>query len=214
MKQNIALVVVFFVLLVVLVILGTFQPLIAAVLLLLLFLSNLTYSIIKRKKQKQQNKESMSPQSIIAPVWESVDIDGDYESYQSDLSKFTTEQKHIFAIQWYVAETWNGGHYQFLTNSTGIVWKDAIEGLHAIGADDMAINLQKACDRLGPAISFNREEREKVVDALDYDFKDEDDKFYQYADDLESLEMDYIKVHAQAFGIDSFNSPKANSTSL
>lgn len=144
--------------------------------------------------------ETTCVQEIINPVWFSIDT-SDYKTYQEDKARFTKEQIYIVAVQWYDSEVNNGGHYQFFTNSTGIYWKEAIAGLRAIGATALAENLQKACDRFSPHPPFDHQERENAADALNYDFSQEDDIFYQNAGNLEELEMKYIRANAQAFVI-------------
>ena len=67
------------------------------------------------------------PQSLIDPLWWSVSIYDGKEQYEKDLAPFTSSQRAIFAVQWYEAEVSNGGHDQFLCNSTGIVWEDALK---------------------------------------------------------------------------------------
>ena len=63
------------------------------------------------------------PQSLIDPLWWSVSIYDGKEQYEKDLAPFTSSQRVIFAVQWYEAEVSNGGHDQFLCNSTGIPWR-------------------------------------------------------------------------------------------
>jgi hypothetical protein len=142
--------------------------------------------------------ETSCVQDIIAPVFFSIETNS-YETFQKDIARFTKEQVFIAAIQFYDSEVNNGGHFQFFINSTGIYWEEAIAGLQAIGATILADNLKKACDRFSPHPPFDREERIKTVEALHYDFSQEDDEYYQNAGNLEELEMNYIRANAQQF---------------
>ncbi len=72
-------------------------------------------------------------QAIIEPIWWSVDIYQSEAIYLTGLKSFSENQQYIFSIQWYIAEVNNGGHDQFFSNSTGIVWKDALKGFENIG---------------------------------------------------------------------------------
>lgn len=59
------------------------------------------------------------PGAIIRPVWFTANIyDGPVE-YERSLQPFSSSQRYIFALYWYIAEVRNGGHDQFYSNSTG-----------------------------------------------------------------------------------------------
>ena len=87
-------------------------------------------------------------------------IEVDSESVQT----FTLEQRYLLAITWYFAEVSNGGHHQFLYNSTEIVWEDALSGFEHFGMNEYASNFQKVVDYYGGTISFDREERYRMPD--------------------------------------------------
>ncbi len=65
--------------------------------------------------------------NICEPMWHTIDIYESYEQYLKSAEKFTTEQRYLFALNWYAAEVSNGGHHQFFFNSTGIVTNDTLE---------------------------------------------------------------------------------------
>lgn len=166
----------------------------------------------KKKKQKPEEIkqhifigdseiENGDPQSIIDPVWWSVSIYDGEERYNSDLKEFSLPQRYIFAIQWYVAEVCNGGHDQFYFNSTGIVWKDALEGFKEVGHEEVYKILKSSVDRLGGYPSMDSYERQKQLDNTDVDFEDLDDKFYGIAD-LDKMIMKYILNHKKDFYFD------------
>lgn len=81
--------------------------------------------------------ESGEIQEIIDPLWWSVSIYDGEEQYQRDLEGFTAPQRYLLALQWYLAEVNNGGHDQFYSNSTGIVWEDAMNGAREMGMEEL-----------------------------------------------------------------------------
>ena len=93
---------------------------------------------------------------VIEPVWWSADIYHGPGLYEQSLSPFTESQRFVFAVRWYFSEINNGGHRQFYSNSTGIVWQDALVGLEAIGISKAAQILQISADRLGGSPSLDR----------------------------------------------------------
>ena len=102
----------------------------------------------------------------------------------------------------------NGGHFQFLDNSTGIVWEDALNGLRLFGMDDLADNFNKVVDLFGGTIPFDREERWAAMDESDENFEtflDEADEFvyraYKYDGEFEAA---YIKAHPEKFVFEGY----------
>lgn len=143
------------------------------------------------------------PQSIIEPVWFSVSIYDGEERYNSDLAGFSMPQRYVFAIQWYLAETYNGGHDQFFFNSTGVVWRDALSGFKTIGLTDCADILSEAAKRMGGEPPSDREERWDVMDKLQPDFGDLDRRLYAIDEqDMYGKLMDYIRSNKEAFYFD------------
>ena len=168
----------------------------------------------KKKKQKpdeikqhiyigDSEIENGYPQSIIDPLWWSVSIYDGEEKYNSDLKQFSLSQRYIFAIQWYVAEVCNGGHDQFYSNSTGIVWKDALDGFKEIGHEQAYKILKESADRLGGYPSMERDEREEQLDNMNADFEDLDNDFYDITN-LDEIIMKYILNHKEEFFFDGF----------
>jgi hypothetical protein len=140
-------------------------------------------------------------QKIIDPLWWSVDIYQSEVIYKESLKTFTENQKYVFAIQWYLAEVNNGGHDQFFTNSTGIVWKDALKGFEKIGLRDNYTILKAAADKLGGNPSLNREEREQQYDRTNPDFEKLDDRFFDSdkKTPIDSIVLEFIKANRKDF---------------
>jgi len=138
---------------------------------------------------------------ILLPVYQSVDIYGSVKKYEKDLEKFTQEQRYIFAINWYKSEVNNGGHKQFYSNSTGIVYRDALEGLRIIGADKHRSILEESMEKMGSGLSQDREARITYLSTKNVDFSDQDDEFYELDRNqpLERVLKDYIEKNIENF---------------
>lgn len=148
------------------------------------------------------------PQDLIDPLWWSVSIYDGYEQYERDLMPFTKEQRAVFAVMWYEAEVCNGGHDQFFSNSTGIVWQDALAGFAMIGAVECEKNLRAVIEKCGGCVPFDRAQRnallEKLTNLPEEDgwidlFSEHDAVFYDHEDDLTRLIVEYAKANAEQF---------------
>ena len=139
--------------------------------------------------------------AVIQPVWWSASIYNGPAAYDNDLQKFSEAQKFVFAIRWYVAEVKNGGHKQFYSNSTGMVWEDARDGFEAIGLPRAATIVRISADRLGGNPSRDRQERSDQLQRESPDFDDCDEAVYQLFKhvDLEQLLIDYIRSRPKDF---------------
>lgn len=136
---------------------------------------------------------------IIEPLWWNVNIYDGEKEYNDDLKKFTTSQKYVFAIEWYLAEVNNGGHDQFFSNSTGIVWEDALNGLKAIGIEEYYVILLEAVNRLGGKPNMDREKRQDQLVEYDADFEDLDNRIYQSESNIEDKLLSYIRDNKKDF---------------
>ncbi|WP_249960789.1 DMP19 family protein [Histophilus somni] len=141
---------------------------------------------------------------LLEPMWTTINIYDGYEKYLQSAKSFTLEQRYLLAINRYFLEVNNGGHHQFFYNSTGIVWEDALNGFKHFGMNECATNFQKVIDYCGGTISFDREERKRMLEILEeneeefYKFLDEADDFvYEY--EGEENEVIYIKNHPEKF---------------
>jgi hypothetical protein len=141
------------------------------------------------------------PDAVIDPVWWTADIYEDEQKYNESLARFSLGQRRLFAVVWHVAEVNNGGHTQFYSNSTRIVWKDALEGYRAIGLDDAAAILELSAKRMGGNPSLDRMLRQEQLDSLEPDFEDLDDRFFKLQEtvDFNKAMMAYIGAHRGEF---------------
>src|SRR5262249_47683808 len=94
-----------------------------------------------------------------------------------------------------------GGHLQFYCNSTGIVWKDALEGFRALDTPELAAILAESAARLGGAPALGQDERGEQLDAFGPDFSDLDDQFYQAESqvNIDVRVMDFIRARPSDF---------------
>lgn len=145
--------------------------------------------------------ENGDPYKLIEPLWSSVSIYEGEEKYNEDLSVFSLPQRYVFAIEWYISEVNNGGHDQFYFNSTGIVWKDALEGFKEINHTIAYNILKESANRLGGNPSLNRNERSSQLDELNCEFEDLDSAFFEIVD-LDDFIMEYIKKNEKEFYFD------------
>ncbi|MEP6847311.1 MAG: DMP19 family protein [Acidobacteriota bacterium] len=138
--------------------------------------------------------------TVIEPVWYSADIYDGEQAYENSLKKFSTEQRYLHAVIWHISEVDNGGHDQFYSNSTGIVWRDALAGYKALGLNEAAAILKKSADLMGGNPSLDRDERQKQLEEKHPDFEELDTQFFKIKqDDIEAAMKKYIKDHRKAF---------------
>ena len=144
------------------------------------------------------------PYEVIDPVWWTADIYEDERRYNETLAGFSREQRYVFAVAWHLAEVNNGGHEQFYSNSTGIVWKDALAGYREIGLAAAASLLEESAARMGGNPSLDRETRQRQLDSLEPDFEDLDRRFYELQEKVkfDDAMMKYIVSRREKFYFD------------
>ncbi|HTT98122.1 MAG TPA: DMP19 family protein [Rhizomicrobium sp.] len=144
------------------------------------------------------------PMKMIDPVWWTVDIYNGAKSYASSLQTFSKPQRLTHAMLWYLAEVNNGGHHQFYSNSTGIVWRNALEGFEEADLPDVAALVLESALRLGGTPSSDREERLHQLHATRADFDDLDDQFssIERANAINEGILDYVRYHRADFYFD------------
>jgi hypothetical protein len=136
---------------------------------------------------------------IIEPVWWSANIYGGFEQYEFSLLKFTHSQRLLFALNWYCSEVCNGGHRQFFSNPTGIVWQDALTALQELHAPELVAVLQEAIQLLGGSPSFDQGERIAQLRTFAPKFDDLDDRFYEARSVLDERSLFFIRSRPSDF---------------
>lgn len=159
----------------------------------------------KHYRVDAETVESKNIMDIIEPMWYGINIYGGLQAYKHDLSRFTELQKYLHAMIWYQSEVDNGGHDQFFFNSTGIVWKNALDGFRKIGFNATAEILQEAVTLLGGSPSFDRKERQEQLDSLSDEklelLGDLDDRFYSI-DNFDDVILRFITENKEEFYFD------------
>lgn len=134
------------------------------------------------------------------------------EAYEQSMQPYTRAQRLIFAVEVYAAEVYNGGHEQFFFNSSGVVWRDALEGLKAIGALETAEILERVVRKLKSKIPDDADKRRAMLEKLEEGLlEEEDDAFYAMETDLAELEQAYLCKHAADFVLER-QQPQATSS--
>jgi len=123
--------------------------------------------------------EAGHPGDVIEPVWFLSDIYHGPLVYEHTLRQFSRPQRLVRAMSLYLYEVNNGGHRQFFSNSSGIVWRDARDCFEAIGVPRGAQILSIAAERMGGEPSLERDERMEQLEAHNPDFKDLDEALYE-----------------------------------
>lgn len=152
-------------------------------------------------------KNAKDSWDINEPMYWTINIYGSHEEYLKSAEPFTLEQRYLNAIIWYYIEVNNGGHHQFFSNSTGIVWEDALNGLKLFGMTDAANNLQHIVDLFGGSIPFDREKRWEAIENIEkslnlYDVLDKADDFVY--NDNGVPEDEYMKQHPEKFVFEGY----------
>jgi hypothetical protein len=140
--------------------------------------------------------------AIIDPVWYTANIYDGPAAYEESCKGLSTQQRYVLAISWYLAEVNNGGHKQFYSNSTGIVWEDAMKGFADAGLPEFAELIRKSAEGLGGSPSKQRDERNDQLDRMKPDFSEADDKLYKTEARIAPVLLEYIKKNREHFYFD------------
>jgi hypothetical protein len=136
-----------------------------------------------------------------------IEIDniiGDLCSYGDDMDRLTEPQKQFYYNQCLEREINNGGFNQYFINSSGDFAHQTIQSLTAIGATTTADILQKAIDQFPDRkVPQDRDDRIELVEQIEETanevWEELDGKFFEYADDLNTLNLNFIRQHKADF---------------
>lgn len=147
--------------------------------------------------------ERLGPMEAIAPLWWRIELRQAPEAYAAALEPYTRRQRLVFAMTWHGAEVGNGGHDQFFWNSTGIVWRDALEGYREAGIADVEAILREAVSRMGGDPPLEKIARCELMQRLNPQFDDVDEAFYPILNGgLNDRIMAYVRANAFDFAFD------------
>lgn len=121
-----------------------------------------------------------------------------------NLEKLTEPQKNFFFIQNLEREVNNGGFKQYFYNSSGDFSHETIKSLKIIGADKTAAKLQEAIDQFpDKTVPKDRAKRHSIMDIIgekaEQIWDELDQRFFVYEDDLNSLNIEYIRQNKDKF---------------
>lgn len=158
-------------------------------------------------KVPRPSDESFSSMDAITTLWDEVDIYNGPQKLAQCLEGTTPGQRAVHACAWYEAEVNNGGHDQFFSNSTGILWPEALEGLELLGATRYLAILKKALAVFGPTPpSRDRADRNDKLEVLSNGFEEDlfdelDSEFYalEAEEPLEDIFRAFIRAHPEHF---------------
>ena len=129
---------------------------------------------------------------------------GELCDYGDNYGKLTEPQKLFYLNQNLEREINNGGFNQYFCNSSGENAHETVLSLKAIGADKTADILQKAIDQFpDKKVPKDRDERIEIVENIEDKatqvWTELDQRFYVYEDDLNTLNIEYVKKHKDFF---------------
>ena len=129
---------------------------------------------------------------------------GELCSYGDDMDKLTEQQKQFYYNQCLEREINNGGFNQYFFNSSGDFAHKTVQSLLIIGANKTADILQKAIDQFPNSnVPENRTERQEILEQIqetaDLIWEELDQKFFTYEDDLNTLNIEFIRKNKDKF---------------
>lgn len=142
--------------------------------------------------------------AAIEPVYWALNIDDGPEEYKRSLQGFSRSQRLILAVWWYRAEVNNGGHGQFYFNGTGVMWKDALDGLAALDLEQHASILRESARRFDGEPPLDTQARRNALESQRPCFDDLDRRFYKLAEstDLDFKMLDFVRRNLDDFAFE------------
>lgn len=146
----------------------------------------------------------LNADNINASIIELDNFIGDLCNYGDEMDKLTEPQKLFYLNQNLEREVNNGGFNQYFVNSSGDFAQETILSLKAIGADKTSSILQMAIDQFpDKKVPKDRDERieiiEQIEDTANEVWEELDQAFLEYEDDLNKLNIEYVKKHKKFF---------------
>lgn len=139
--------------------------------------------------------------------WSIIELDnylGEFCSYGDEMDKLNEEQKLFYYNQCLEREINNGGFNQYFFNSSGDFAHQTVQSLRTIGADKTADILQKAIDQFPeknvPQDRTKRQEKlEQIAEKADPAWEELDQSFFAYEDDLNALNIEFVRKNKDRF---------------
>jgi hypothetical protein len=120
------------------------------------------------------------------------------------LRVFSPQERHVYAVQAMVREVNNGGFDQFFFNGSGELAFDLVPALDAMGSIEKRSIARRALERFGKPRSLKEVTRHKHLAKITADgatrlWDDLDDEFYRCTENIETMVLDHIDRHRDAF---------------
>jgi len=144
--------------------------------------------------------------AVIEPAWNDLSLD--QEGERGMMATLTPGQRGLLAVDWLSKEVYNGGIDQFLTNTTGVLAHEALEGFRMMGRERYAKILAPVFQLFpGGRVPKDHEERRAAVRALPEKtrkrvFSKFDEEFYnlmEVDDPIAAHGMRYLESHPGEF---------------
>ena len=124
--------------------------------------------------------------------------------YGDNISVLSEAERIFYITQKLEMEVNNGGFSQFFYNSSGNFSNELVSAFTAIGAKATAAICQKATSAFGRVIPVDRNERQEMLDEFENEEIDEileecDSAFYDYEDDLNELNYNFVMNNKESF---------------
>ena len=125
-------------------------------------------------------------------------------NYGENIEILSNEEKVIFLVSQIEGEVNNGGFSQFFYNNSGNFANETAAALWEIGAEKTANICARALAPFGGTVPNNREERETMLgntftDKIDKVLNQCDKEFYEGADDLTELQLEFVLKNRNRF---------------
>jgi hypothetical protein len=159
----------------------------------------------KNSENKKLDLEKLlSADDINGSIIELDNYIGDLCSYGDEMDKLTEQQKQFYYNQCLEREINNGGFNQYFFNSSGDFAQKTIQSLRTIGANKTADILQQANDQFPNGnvpedITERQEILEQIQETADPVWEELDQKFFAYEDDLNTLNIEFVKKNKDKF---------------
>lgn len=125
-------------------------------------------------------------------------------NYGDDMDKLSLQERVFFITQRIEAEVNNGGFSQYFYNSSGNFANELFDSFIAIGAEKTAQICKRAVEIFGCKIPTDRAKRDvfldqRFTDDINAVLNECDNMFYEYLDNIEELNYQYISKNKEYF---------------
>lgn len=154
--------------------------------------------------KKPDIDQLINSENINGSIIELDNYISDLCDYGESVEKLNEHQKLFFYNQTVEREVNNGGFTQFYYNSSGDYAHETVESLKGIGAEKTALIVQKANARFpNNIVPKKRDERQEILEQIEDKANDIwetlDHEFCAYEENLNALNMGYIKKYKEYF---------------